>query len=1006
MVRITQYDPRISAEVYSHRRAAERPFDSPLAEGLGRLGRSLMVQEERGEPGNQDKTLALRAMAKMRKAELARMREDLKPGSADPRGSGKRFLKGHVKRRDAFLKALAERNPRSAGLVADRSRVLTEDVARRATVFEAANIGDALAADINAALTDAIDTVRADPTQREAAQGEFRATLSALAKDGVDGDVVATLIAAAERKIAHAAIDGREEEDPVAAREELAAGEFGDGLFAEEVELRLAKADREVKTRQRRAEAMAKSAEDAFVAEFRDYERRLSVGEAAGDEAFSEDGIRARVSPDVAERLIGQRDRAEARGSAFREIEFLSEEEIAERLEEANSDEIRHLLWARDHRRRLIGQGLASFVLRDPIVREAHERWLQARADGDEAASEAAGVAWANAARALQRRLGARRSDHRILTTEIAGGLVRETEHPDGLDAAALGAMLRDQFGEHWQVALADLERAGLSEQMAMIAALDRPAQQPAARQLSESVGTPTSELRDTAGDTALAIDHLLGITFGNVPQTTGLDGVGAEASRAELVRRRAYALAAEGLAPHRAVQRAFEDLSVANRSVTAGLDGLSLEVLAESQGIRPTELGEGGARVESILRRLTRFHDLSGDEHDTLKDDIRRLRGNHEGYAALHDRFVALETSAGLLATESEEEAVEHPTVPALELNYRHLIARNLEADPIARSNTFSSIGSALLVSERIGEENREWINAALTSGDPRRRDFAADYLAHVGGLTGFDIGDVLSEAGIETYLALALVRYEERDHPDVGRYRSSDTRLEALAEFATTEGGWGVPSRLASRLLIDINRSIDSTDEQREALIEFISQVVTPFNRVVGQRLQQAVVALGASAENVGEVPGRFAFLLSDDQLVEAAVARGMDRLNFNSEPLRPEGLDWLDHVIGGGGVALGVGGTLAATGPFSLVAGLLGLRGSTIGYGQALNDADEELNEYLINMELYYRFQGLRTRSRITDVENKIRDPADTRDLDLIDGEVDPNDPATMVLGGPTP
>ena len=201
--------------------------------------------------------------------------------------------------------------------------------------------------------------------------------------------------------------------------------------------------------------------------------------------------------------------------------------------------------------------------------------------------------------------------------------------------------------------------------------------------------------------------------------------------------------------------------------------------------------------------------------------------------------------------------------------------------------------------------------------------------------------------------------------------------------------------------RLLVDVNRSIDGTDEQREALIEYISRVVTPFDRVVGQRLQQAVIALRAGSENIGGFPGRFAFLLSDDQLVEAAVARGMDRLNFNSEPPRPDGLDWLDHAMGGGGVVLSAGAALTPVGWVSLSAGLLGLAGSTAGYRQAIDDTNDELNAYLINMELYYRFQGLMTNPRTSAVENKIRDPDDTPDIDLNSGRVVPGDPATEVM-----
>lgn len=280
--------------------------------------------------------------------------------------------------------------------------------------------------------------------------------------------------------------------------------------------------------------------------------------------------------------------------------------------------------------------------------------------------------------------------------------------------------------------------------------------------------------------------------------------------------------------------------------------------------------------------------------------------------------------------------------------------------------------------MSEQVGEENRAWINDALTGEDLDRRDFAADYLAHIGRKTGFDIGEVLSEKGRDRYLALAQERYEAAGHPDPGPRRSSDARLDALAAFATTEGNWGVPPEIAASVLVDISRSIDSNDEQREALNEYISRVVTPFNRTVGQRLEHAVSALRAGRENIGEIPGQFAFLLSDEQLIEAAVARGGDRLNYFSEPIRPEGLDWIDHVIGIGGVGLGAGGVISAGVSVALPAALLGLGGSAGGYAMAINDANEEHNEYLINMEIYSRFQNPGNRASIRAFEKKIRVP----------------------------
>ncbi len=998
MVRILQYDPQISAEAYSRRRAAEQSSESPVAAGLGQLGRALTEREERREPGHQDKIKAMKVLGRMRKEEFARLKKEGGYRTLEYDWSAKGYVLEYVSRRDETLADLAKKNPRAARIVAEKSANLTEDLSRRAMVMESNNTGQALVADINATVGDAIETVRADPTQLGAVLSEFRGTLTGLAENGMDTDATATIIGAAERKITSAAFRQRVKEDPAAAKEELAAGEFGDVLTPEQTDAMLARAERGDKVRQRRTEGAAKSAEDGLVADFRSYEQRLFNGEAPDDENFSDEAIRAGVSSDVAERLILERDRAEARGSAFAEIEFMSEAEIEDRLGEADRDEVRHLLWARGHRRRLIKQGTAAFALRDPLVRAAHERWLQARDDGDAVAAGEAGLAYASAALAVQRRMGIAEPDRSVLTTDMAAELVRGTELPDGQDAAALGAMLRDQFGEHWRVALADLERAGLSEQVAIIAGLDGAGQQPAARQLAGLVGTRTSDLRESAGDAAAAIDHLLEITIGG--GAPGDHAIGADTSRGELVRRRAYALAAEGWAPDSAVQRAIEDLSVANSSQSGGPEELSFEVLAEGQGIHPSALGSGGTAVRSILEHFTRYYDLSDDERDDLKNDIRQLDGENEGYSVLRDRAVDLENASGFFAPDSDRDVIKQIPLTVLELNYGQLVDTNALDDAISRSNLFSGLGPGLLMSEQVGEENKVWINGALTGEDLDRRDFAADYLAHIGRKTGFDIGEVLSEKGRDRYLALAQERYDSSGHPDPAPWRSSDARLHALAKLATAGGIWGVPLEVAASVLVDISRSIDSNDEQRRALIEYISRVVTPFNRTVGQRLEHAVSALRVGTDNVGEIPGQFAFLLSDEQLIEAAAARDGDRLNFFSEPKRPDGLDWMDHVVGAGGVALGAGGAISAGWSIGLPAALLGLTGSTAGYWGAIDDANDELNEYLINMEIYNRFQNSETRASIRATEKKIRVPPQGNDDDNDEGE-SVSDPAGKFL-----
>ena len=56
----------------------------------------------------------------------------------------------------------------------------------------------------------------------------------------------------------------------------------------------------------------------------------------------------------------------------------------------------------------------------------------------------------------------------------------------------------------------------------------------------------------------------------------------------------------------------------------------------------------------------------------------------------------------------------------------------------------------------------------------------------------------------------------------------------------------------------------------------------------------------------------------------------------------------------------MASGVVGVATTANPALWIVGGLGLVGSVAGYSSAIDDANEEHNDYLIHMELYHRFQ----------------------------------------------
>ncbi len=619
-----------------------------------------------------------------------------------------------------------------------------------------------------------------------------------------------------------------------------------------------------------------------------------------------------------------------------------------------------------------------------------------------------AGLAYASAALAVQRRMGIAEPDRSVLTTDMAAELVRGTELPDGQDAAALGAMLRDQFGEHWRVALADLERAGLSEQVAIIAALDRPGQQPAARQLSEAVGTPTSELREAAGDSAKFIDQLLGITLGGSQATPDLQGVDAYTSRGELVRRRAYALAAEGWAPGRAVQRAIEDLSAATVPEAAGSDGRSLAALAETQGIHPSVLGEGGAAVESILESFTRFGDLTDNQRMVLREDIQKLRGGHQAYPALRDRFVDLENAVGLFDP-PELTAVPEPAVSPFEAFFEDFIAAGGVAGVDGRPDPFVGLKRELFLARRqTGDVNRLWIDDAMSGTDVQRMEFAALFLADIGGTGGIQLQDILSVPAQENYIAFWNERFALADRIEFGPRRPADARLASVARSAPDIANWVLPTDMVGDLLLEISRSSAATDSQRRALIDHIDRVVTPFSAGVGAHLRQAVGALDVGKDengndDFGEVPARFAYLLSHEHFVGAALSRGIvipDRSNPRAPAPPPNLLDDPNFIINASGAgfgAVGFGAALLAgatpagwvlAGGGALVAGV-GLKGS-------IDDNDDAHTRYLIQKEFYDRFQDSTVREDLTaylDSPDREFDPGE--DGEDSDGDGDDSD-----------
>lgn len=207
MVRITLYDPKVSAEVYIQRRKAEQGFDSGVATGLARLGRAL-TERERGFRAAGSEAVGLEAALGFWEDEVGRLDE---LGAKIPRGKPgfhDLAMKQHLARREERIAGLKEQDPVAAERFDLRTRPLIETLQRRAGAMEAGASGDGLAGGLEAALKTAVRAVRADPLQHDAIRDGLLESLAEMAANGVDADGLAGFRTAVDRNLAGAAIGG------------------------------------------------------------------------------------------------------------------------------------------------------------------------------------------------------------------------------------------------------------------------------------------------------------------------------------------------------------------------------------------------------------------------------------------------------------------------------------------------------------------------------------------------------------------------------------------------------------------------------------------------------------------------------------------------------------------------------------------------------------------------------------------------------------------------------
>ncbi len=997
MVRITLYDPKISAEVYSRRRAAEQPFESPIAEGLGQLGRAITQREERREAGHQDKTQAMRVLAKMRRTEFARLKKEGQAASPESRWAARGYVLEYLSRRDETITDLATRNPRAAQIVADESAALTEDVSRRAMVVESASTGDALAADITAVVGDAIETVRIDPIQLQGVLSEFRTTLTGLVENGMDPNAIATIIGAAERNITNAAFRQRLEEDPEAAREELEAGEFGDAMPPEETEALTARADQAVKVQRLRAEADTKAADDDYRAGFDDYLARWMTGDVEEDDAFAEGALRARVSPETFEHYFLPRlRRATAIADVFSEIEFLSDTEIRERIIRARPSEAEVLTDAQALRNRVRDEDPAAFALRNSAVLEMRNAWMHARAEGDFAAAAVFGRKYVVQTLGRQRGMGVAESDLRLLPDDMAEAMVENFTRHDGEGAFAWGEHFRTEFGENWRVAVVDVVRAGLPETHAALAQMSRLGQRQAAAQI-EAALSETGGLGRSGGEAAAAVDEAIDTILLDVRGQAGTELIDRDSSQANIARWRADQLVGIGMAPEAAARQALRELAL-----TPGqylwIEGPARETgpgqvrfdarVAETAilyGFDPEQTRAGGSEVQGILLEFDRGTISFPGEYERVRGSILELDFRNPMRTPL------LETLDGIVRggtgsgepERTDAAGVDGPSAgSALESEYTRLVA---DMNPQQRARGFREGLLGLNLDWASGELNQgdvAFLNEALSGDDPMRLQFGATAILRAVE-EGHSVFGHISDDARSAYLDFVVQRYHATAPIDLGSPLPSDDRLRGMAAEQRFEFGIGadaeivMPAEISEEVVLHLSRLPRASREQAQAYEQFIRQVVPPYSQELADRLLEAAQAMAVEPGTIsivpggelvvdpgglGDVHGRYSPYMTDEDLALSFMARS--DLVFPDLSMWPRGVpgDLLDTdfaVSAGFAVATIVRTAVSKpAGPWSAILAAAGIARSGKGLYDRVDDDSQEHSDYLLSVELVRR------------------------------------------------
>ena len=993
MVRITLYDPKISAEVYSQRRKAEQGFDSGVATGLARLGRAL-TERERGNRAANSEAVALRAAMGFWEEEVRRLDKlgaKIPPGKP---GFHDMAMKEHLAERDRRIAALKEAHPDAVEVFDRHTQPLTGVLEHRAGVMESVAIGEGLAGALEGAMTEAVRAAKTDPLQHDAILERFDDALAAIEANGIVPEGVAGTRQAARRNVGMAAVDGLIADGEFEAARELLAEDRLPGLAEEDRTQLGRRLDRAEAKAAAEGEAETAAGIDAYWAGFEGLQETLRTGGEAPDVDYADETIRRVLPADQAEKMIALRTEAEDAGDGYGRIVLASPDAIDALIADAPPDEARHLRAAARERERRLAEDPAAYVLGNARVRAMHDAMLAAVESGDAAAIATSSRAFVRASAAEQRRLGVREADRRVLPAEMAADMVAEFMASEQPDPSGLGAGLRERFGDQWRPVLEDLKRHGLPDGMAAIAAMDRPDQQAAAKDLSTSVGISTADLRGRIAESeAEAVDQAL---------RAAVD-VEGDASAA-LTKRRAYRLVGSGEDATTAVTMAIAEITANSTTEVAALrqsvpkrlaaaskppaddrsddfieaalpsasevdDELAMvdeiAALAERLGLDPAFLPPDSEALLGVLRGLDQFESLTEEQQRQVDFGIRRFQSSPiESWLPLRERYWDRRREARLRAAELEaERSAAEPAENALLLENRVEELRNGPEDArLALSRRrIAGMGPQWWtgLSDEVRKANIDWLNEAITGGDDLDREFAVKAVLEAD-QQSFDIRQILSDDAMRSYVDFWRSSYEAGPAIDASDQSNSSMRFKDLSDVGRSAHDLPISHEVYRELLARISQVPHASREERKALVEFIGNVVTPFNEVHGLNLQAVVGALSVSKEDgipqLIEIPGPFVEFLTTRDLADYHWARGLQRLHRNQEPHEPDSI-W-EHIglLGFSGAALSASSLLTDLSAGSIV----GATHTVLDIANTVEEHDREVGDYYTRREVYWRLQ----------------------------------------------